>query len=188
MRLILTLALMMVVAFSAHAQEFPKLDKSSLDVAYFPNRITFRNFAKTDAEKNATAVARVIYSRPQKNGRDIFGGLEEYGSVWRLGANEAAEIEFYEDVNIGEARLKAGRYTMYALLGEKEWEIYFNTDLDVWGSYAYNEKHNVASIKVPTQATEATVEAFSVMFKEVEGGAHLVMAWDDTMVEVPIMW
>ena len=38
--------------------------------------------------------ARVVYSRPKKEGRTIFGGLVEYGQVWRLGANEATEIEF----------------------------------------------------------------------------------------------
>jgi hypothetical protein len=40
-------------------------------------------------------VARLIYSRPTKNGRVIFGDLLEYGKVWRLGANEATEIEFF---------------------------------------------------------------------------------------------
>jgi hypothetical protein len=34
-------------------------------------------------------VARVIYSRPQKADRTVFGDLVEYGKVWRLGANEA---------------------------------------------------------------------------------------------------
>lgn len=188
MRLILTLSLLLIMGMTAQAQDFPELDKSPLDVAYFPNRVTFRNFAKTEAEKNAEPIMRVLYSRPQKKGRDVFGGLEEFGSVWRVGANEATEIEFFRDVNVGDTRVKAGRYTLYCLLGESEWEVYLNTDLDVWGAYAYNDKHNVASIKVPVQETDATVEAFTVVFKEVDGGAHLIMAWDDTMVEVPVMW
>jgi len=188
MRLILTLSLMLIMGMSAQAQDFPELDKSPLDVAYFPSRVSFRNFAKTDAEKNAVPIARVFYSRPQKKGRTIFGELEEYGSIWRVGANEAAEVEFFRDVNIGDTRVKAGRYTMYAMLGESEWEVYFNTDLDVWGAYAYNDKHNVAKIKVATERTEKPVEAFTIMFKGVEGGAHLMMGWDNTMVQIPIMW
>lgn len=32
-------------------------------------------------------VARVIYSRQQKNSRTIFGELVEYGKIWRLGAD-----------------------------------------------------------------------------------------------------
>jgi len=188
MRFVLTLALLLGLSLSASAQEFPQLDKSPLDVAYFPNRVTFRSFAKTDEEKNAQPVARVIYSRPQKNGRNIFGELIKYGSVWRLGANEATEVEFFQDVNIGAQRVKAGRYTMYATINEDSWEVVFSTDLDIWGAYAYNEAHNVAAITVPVQATDATVEAFAVTFQEVEGGAHLLMAWDNVQVAVPVMW
>lgn len=188
MRFVLTFALLLVLGVGASAQEFPQLDKSPLDVAYYPTRIAFRNFADNEAEKKAEPVARVIYSRPQKNGRKIFGDLVKYGSVWRLGANEATEVEFFKDVNIGEHRVKAGRYTMYATIEQDKWEVVFSTDLDVWGAYSYNAGHNVVSISVPTEKTEAPVEAFAVMFKEVEGGAHMILAWDDTMVQVPIMW
>ena len=188
MRLVLTFSLLLLFVFSADAQDFPQMDKSPMDAAYFPNRITFRNFAKTDEEKNATAVVRVLYSRPQKNGRNVFGELVKYGEVWRVGANEAAEIHFFEDVNVGDQRVKAGRYTMYATVNESEWTVHISTDLDVWGHYAYNAAHDVASITVPTAKTAETVEAFSVVFKKVDTGAHLVMAWDDTQVEVPISW
>ena len=188
MRFILTFAILLVLGTSLSAQKFPQMDKSPLDVAYYPNRVAFRNFGKTEAEKNAVPIARVLYSRPQKKGRNIFGELEKYGSVWRVGANEAAEVEFFKDVNVGESRIKAGRYTMYATLGEKEWTVHFSTDLDVWGSYAYKPEHDVATINVPTEKTEETVEAFSIVFKEVDGGAHMIMAWDDTMVQVPVKW
>lgn len=188
MRFVLTFALLLGLCLSASAQEFPQLDKSPLDVAYFPNRVAFRNFAKTEAEKNAEPIARVIYSRPQKNGRKVFGELIKFGSIWRLGANEATEVEFFEDVTIGNQRVKAGRYTMYATVNKDQWNVVFSTDLDLWGAYAYKEANNVASISVPTQKTDTVVEAFSILFKEVDGGAHLMMAWDDTMVEVPIMW
>lgn len=188
MRFVLTFALLLGLSFTASTQELPQLDKSPLDVAYYPNRVAFRSFAKTDEEKNAQPIARVIYSRPQKNGRAVFGELVKYGGVWRLGANEATEVEFFEDVNIGDQRVKAGRYTMYATVNENSWDVVFNTDLDVWGAYAYDATHNVASITVPTQKTDAPVEAFSIAFKGVDGGAHLMMAWDDTMVEVPVMW
>jgi len=31
----------------------------------------------------------------KKNNREIFGGIVAYDQVWRLGANEATEIEFF---------------------------------------------------------------------------------------------
>ncbi len=170
------------------AQEFPKLDSSPMDASYFPARAQFRNFAKTEAEKKAAEPKiRVVYSRPQKKGRDIFGDLQKYGEIWRVGANESTEIHFYQDVKVGGTSLKAGRYTVYAVPQENEWEVHFSTDLDGWGHYAFNpDESTVAKITVPTAKTETTVEALSIVFEEADPGAHMIIAWDDTMVRVPI--
>ena len=51
-------------------------------------------------------IARVIYGRPQKNDRSIFGDLVPYDMIWRVGANEATEIEFYRDVKIDGKKLR----------------------------------------------------------------------------------
>lgn len=186
--IIFSLALVLAV-FSAEAQEFPKLDASPMDMAYYPARAAFRAFAKTDEERTAAQPKiRVTYSRPAAKGRKVFGDLEKYGNMWRVGANETTEIMFFQDVNIGGKKVEAGRYTLYALLGEKEWTVYVSTDTDGWGHYAYKpEETTVAEIKVPVAKTSETVENLSIMFEEAEGGAHLIIAWDDSMVRVPIM-
>src|SRR5678815_3407801 len=73
----------------------PALDKSPMDMSYFP-----ANYPVLKIQNKAVEplMARVVYSRPQKNGRVVFGELVEYNKVWRLGANEATEIELYKDV------------------------------------------------------------------------------------------
>lgn len=187
MKWFLTLtALLLMTLGTVSAQEMPELDASPMDAAYFPNRAAFRSFADTDAQKMAMQpVMKVVYSRPQKKGRDIFGDLISYGEVWRAGANESTQITFFEDVVVGDAKVKAGRYTLYTVPGEDEWDVMINTDLDGWGAYAYDANKNVATITVPAMETEDTVEAFTIVFEEVEDGAHLIMAWDDTVVRVP---
>ena len=77
------------IGFQGNAQRLPGLDKSPMDMAYFPP-----NFAHDRQVDNA--VIRVTYSRPQKKGRDIFGKMVKYGKVWRTGANESTEIKFYK--------------------------------------------------------------------------------------------
>lgn len=177
----------LIVNNDAQAQEFPKLDGSPMDMAYYPSRVAFRAFGKTDEEKNAKPIIRVTYSRPQAKGRKVFTELEKPGNIWRIGANESTEIMFFQDVTIDGKKVAAGRYTMYALLGEDDWTIHFSTDTDGWGQYSYKpEESMVATVKVPKQKTEATVENLSIMFEEAEPGAHMIIAWDDTMVRVPI--
>ena len=171
-------------------QEFPDMDKSPMDMAYYPQRAAFRAFADTDEEKMAAQpVVRVIYSRPQKNGRDVFGELLKYGEMWRIGANESTEIMFMSNVRIGDQVVPAGRYSLHAMINEGEWTVHVSTDLDAWGSYAFKpDMSSVASITVPTEKTESTVEALSIVFESADDGAHMIVAWDDTMVRVPIQF
>lgn len=171
------------MATATQAVKMPPLDKSPMDMAYYP-----ANYPVLKIQDKATEplVARVIYSRPQKEGRVLFGGLVEYGKVWRLGANEATEIELYRDVKIKDKKLSKGRYTLYAIPTETQWILIFNKDLDTWGAFKYDEKKDVLRVDVPVQKAAPAAEAFTVMFTKSATGADMVMAWDEATVTVPI--
>lgn len=179
---------MVNAAISMSAQDFPKMDKSPLDIAYYPADAVKRGFKKTDEEKIAgTPKMRVIYSRPQKKEREIFGKLVKYNKEWRLGANETTEVNFFTDVEVGGSKLAAGRYTMICVPTEKEWTIKFSKDLDHWGAYSYNAENDVASITVPTQKASAEIESFSVVLHSPKDNiVHIKMGWDMTVVEIPV--
>lgn len=165
----------------AHGQSFAKMDKSILDIAYLPN-----NFAH-DRENEELAIAKVVYSRPFKKDREIFGGLVPYGKVWRTGANEATEIKFYRDVNFGGEQVKAGTYSLFTIPGELSWVIILNSDLDYWGHYSYNENSDILRVEVPSKSLDESVEAFTIQFSEKgESSKKMMIAWDKTLVEVSI--
>lgn len=125
----------------------------------------------------------VSYGRPYKKGRVIFGQLEKFGSVWRIGADEATEITFKKDGTFAGKPVKAGTYTMFAIINENEWEIILNSELKQWGAYGYEKikAKNVLNEKVPTQKTSGVVEQLTIA-TEADG---LTISWDDTMVKVP---
>jgi hypothetical protein len=131
-------------------------------------------------------VARVIYSRPQKNGRLIFGDLVEYGKVWRLGANEATEIEFFRSVKIGDKKVEKGRYTLYAIPAEDTWTIILNKDNDTWGAFKYDEQKDVLRTSVPVQKLNEGVEALAMTFEKSDSGCNLIIAWDNIKASLPI--
>ena len=118
----------------------------------------------------------------------MIGGIEPFGQVWRLGANEATEIKLYQDITFGDKALKAGTYSMYAIPTATEWTIIFNTKLDTWGGYDYDKTKDVARIQVPVGKTEAEVEAFTIMFDGKDTTWTMVIAWENTMVKVPIKY
>lgn len=154
------------------AQEFPKLDSSPLDL----------NIARNE---DKSPLIRVIYSRPQKKDREIFGKLVPYGKVWRTGANEATELEVYEPMLIENTLLKPGTYTLYTIPNEKEWTIIINNDTNVWGAYSYNEDKDVIRVQVPSKSAAAAIESLSMAFKPNKEGVSLMIGWDDRFVEIP---
>ncbi len=171
------------------AQDFADIDKSPLDAVYYPARAAFRAFAKTDSAAMAMEPkVRVLYSRPYKKGREVWGGdLAPYGEPYRLGANETTEITFFAPVKIGDHLVPAGRYSIGAIPNANSWEVFFSLDVDGWGVYAYKPEHNIATISVPTSKVEEVIENFSISLYEASPGTvHLKMGWDTTVVEVPI--
>src|SRR5215212_4269824 len=111
---------LLLLAFGLHlsAQKLPSLDKSPMDMSYYPDRYPVLKFQNKVTEP---LVMRVIYSRPQLNGRKAFGELQKFGSVWRLGANEVTEIQFFKDVHINNKKIKKGRYSLYCIPYADKW-------------------------------------------------------------------
>jgi hypothetical protein len=167
---------------TAPALKMPQVDKSPMDMAYYPANYPV---LRIQDKANEPLVARVIYSRPQKEGRTIFGGLVQYGEVWRFGANEATEIELYRDVKINNKKLPKGRYTLYAIPTEKDWTVIFNKDTDIWGAFKYDEKKDVLRVSVPVQKMSEPIDMFSIAFTKVSSGADMMIAWDDAFVTLP---
>jgi len=159
-----------------------------MDMAYYPDDFAHdRKFAP--AKVGDKVFARVTYSRPAKKDRETFGKLIPYGKVWRVGANEATEFKLFTDATIQGKKLKAGVYSFYAIPTETEWTLIFNTDLDQWGAYSYNEKLDVLRVTVPVKKADEPVENLSIQFKKANDNVKdsiLMIAWDKALVEVPI--
>jgi hypothetical protein len=173
-----------VISATAKAQfKAPALDKSPMDMSYFP-----ANFPILKIQNKAPEplLARVLYSRPQKNGRSVFGELIEYGKIWRLGANEATEIELYKDAKIDNTRLKKGRYSLYAIPFQDKWTLIFNRETDIWGAFQYDDKKDVLRTNVKLESQQEPIEAFTLLFDKTDSGANMIMAWDNVKATLPI--
>lgn len=165
------------------------IDRSPMDMIYFP--------VDYPKEKMATPglqdpLARVIYSRPQINGRIIFADssvsknfIQHYGQEWRLGANEATEIEFFKPVTINSKKVSAGRYIMYCIPYPDKWKIIFNSNLFSWGLHMDKTK-DVAETELPVTKNNIGAEYFTMIFQNASYGCDLVMEWGDIKASMPI--
>ena len=175
-----------MISFSSNAQvstlKIPPLDKSPMDMSYYPVNYPILKIQNKVTEPLAI---RVIYSRPQLNGRKVFGGLQEYGEVWRLGANEATEIEFFKDVTINNKKIKKGHYTLYAIPFPDKWTLIINKETDTWGSFRYDSSKDVMRLDLPVQKNES-IEDMTIVFEKAPAGANMNMYWDEAKVVLPI--
>jgi hypothetical protein len=162
----------LISSLEINAQDFKKLDKSPMDMAAFPS-----------SYKISDKIVKVIYSRPQLKGRDLVK-LAPPEKVWRTGANEAAEITFYKDVVFGGKELKAGTYSLFTIpSADGDWTVIINKAKNLWGSYYYNEDHDMVRVSGKVSKSEKTIEAFSMMFDK---DMTLRMGWGNTIVSVSI--
>lgn len=126
----------------------------------------------------------VRYGRPYKKGRDVFGGLEPFGKVWRAGADSATLITFAKDGSFGGKPVKAGTYTLFATPDKSEWTLILNSQLGQWGAYAYdkNKDKDVLQVKTPVKTLGTPVEQFTIRFD----AGNMILEWDKTQVAVPV--
>lgn len=183
LRFVITFSLI-ISLFKLSAQDkIPPVDQSPLDLSYCPANFPMM---KTQGKNSEQLVARVLYSRPSMQGRKIFGGLIEYGSVWRVGANETTEIEFFKDVFVGTTKIKKGRYTLYAIPREDKWTIVFNRELYTWGAFAYDSKKDIARTEVNTKILQQPVEALTIYFERTHIGFQMNILWENTGISMPL--
>ncbi len=159
------------------AQKFAPIDKSPVDIAYFP--------VSSSMEGKAPLI-KVVYSRPFKNGREIFGKLEKFGEVWRAGANEETEIRFYKDAMVAGTRVPAGNYSLFVIPEKDSWTFIINKQNDQWGAYTYDKAMDVVRAKVAVKAPASAIENFSITFMEENATTNLVAGWDNSMAMLPI--
>ena len=152
-----------LTAFTASAQQPKKPKASPADTV----KATLKNGVNVEID----------YSQPSVKGRTIGTDIAPYGKVWRTGANEVTGITFSKDVKVEGKSLKAGKYALYTIPGEKDWVIIFSTGLKNWGT-VYKEEEDVLRVTVKTQKSSEFVE--QLKFK-VEPSGTISFSWGDKM-------
>jgi hypothetical protein len=173
-RLAVGVSLVLLIAAMAIAQQPPQ-DKSKRPSPPGAAEVTLKN-------KKIT----IDYSRPSLKGRKVGQELAPYGKVWRTGANEATALNTEIDLNIGGAKVPAGKYTLYTLPSEGTWKLIINKQTGQWGTQ-YDESQDVARVDMKKTALPQSVEQFTISFdKKNDNTANLNLDWENTRVSVEI--
>ena len=157
------------------------VDVSPMDISYYPADYPILKMTKAI---NTEPLARIIYSRPHLQGRQLFHDLLKYGEPWRLGANESTELDLYQDAYIQGKKIKAGRYVLYCIPQPDNWTIIINSNIDSWGLHPDSTK-DINRFVIPVKQTNNHLEYYTMIYEKTDTGYDLLMAWDNFEARLP---
>ncbi len=152
-----------LTSLNAYAQQAPTMPAAS------PAASVSQTFGLTKVD--------ITYSSPAVKGRQIWGGLVPYDSVWRTGANQITNIAFSTDVMVGGQKVKKGKYALLTIPGRNSWTIILNSDADQWGAYNYKKSLDIARFTVTPQMGDMK-----------ERLAFMIDATSDSTAAVSLCW
>ena len=173
-QLVVGVSLVLLIGMMAMAQQAPQ-DKSKRPSPHDKTEVTLKG-------KKIT----IEYGRPYLKGRKVGQELAPYGKVWRTGADEATALNTEIDLNIGGAKVPAGKYTLYTLPSEGTWKLIINKQTGQWGT-KYDESQDLARVDMKKSRLPQSVEQFTISFdKKNESTAELNLDWENTRVSVEV--
>ncbi len=141
----------------------------------------------TATGKIGDANVSITYSSPSVKGRKIWGDLVPFDKVWRSGANEATILETDKELLVGGKELPAGKYSLYTIPGEKEWQVIINSQTGQWGVERSGEttrKSEKDVLVVSVKPKQSPVMQESLVYLINDKG--FVIKWENLEVAVPV--
>jgi hypothetical protein len=127
----------------------------------------------------------VDYGRPSKRGREVFGTVVPWGSVWRTGANAATQFRTDRALEIGGVTLPAGFYTLWSVPTQGGWKLVINSETGQWGT-EHKADRDLYQLDMQVSRLPQPVEVFTIaMAPSGPAGGVLRLQWDRMQGEIP---
>lgn len=136
--------------------------------------------------------ARICYGRPYRKGRQIFGGLVPFDSLWRTGANEPTILHLPFNAEIAGLTVPAGSYSLYTVPKQSgEWTLIVNRSTSQWGHPdSYTEAvraQELGRAPIRTEPMDRAVEQFTIRSQSAGSDrADILLEWEQTRARIPI--
>lgn len=129
----------------------------------------------------------VDYSRPNKNDRNIFGGLVPFDKPWRTGANQPTKIKTSAPVKWDGVEVPAGEYVLYTIPGATQWTLVLSKNLNAQALADHKPAEEAARVTAKPVALAVPAETFTIGFEDLRANsATFYIEWDKTRVPVKL--
>jgi hypothetical protein len=125
----------------------------------------------------------IEYGRPYLKGRTV-GNVAPYGRIWRAGADEATTLKTDKALKFGNLSVPVGTYTLFALPGEKEWQLVISKQTGQWGT-EYSEGQDLGRVPMSVGKAKTAAEQVTWSVDDTPSGATLRLEWGTTSASAP---
>jgi hypothetical protein len=168
---------------SAKAAETFLVEGLRVDPAYPPPGSAV---GRAGARLPGGSYLHVVYGKPYKRGRQVFGGVVGYDQIWVTGAHRATELVATAPVTVGGEALEPGVYSLFTTPRTDRWTLHLNRALGMHLADEYDPALDVLTVDLVPGTLAEPVEAFTIDFIPTGDGVDLRIRWDRTEVAVPI--
>ena len=135
------------------------------------------------------ATLGVDYGTPIKRGREIWGALVPWGTLWRTGANEATHFSTDRALVFGAGSdtlvVPAGRYTLFSIPERDGGLLLINRQTGQNGQ-TYDQARDLGRVRLTARPLVSAVEVFTIAItEEAAAGGELRLQWDRTELVAP---
>ena len=147
----------------------------------------------------------ILYGRPIKRGRDLFGGTgANYGKtvnpdapVWRAGANQTTQLKTEVPLVINGKTVPPGTYTVFIDLKPNNWTFIVsrweaqkdfdeNNKTQLFGAYGYTPDKDVVRAPMTMSTLPFSADQLSWQFLDMsDAGGKIAIMWDKNVASVP---
>jgi hypothetical protein len=147
----------------------------------------------------------IIYSRPIKRGRVLFGGAgADYGKtvnpdapVWRAGANQSTQLKTEVPLVINGKTVPPGTYTMFIDLKPNAWTLIVSrweaqkefdekNTTQLFGSFGYTPDKDVVRAPMTMGTLPFSADQLTWQFVDMsDAGGKISIMWDKVVASVP---
>jgi hypothetical protein len=129
----------------------------------------------------------ITYGRPTQRGRNLFGELVPWDSVWHPGADSATRVAINHDITIEGRELKAGAYSLWLIpRRDAPWTLIVSAQDRAFHKPYPGADHDVLRVNIAPMQT-SQMEAMAYYFPSVvRDEAELRLHWGTTYLPIRI--
>ena len=125
----------------------------------------------------------IDYGRPQLKGRDVMS-MATPGTVWRMGMNEATELNTAATLKFGNLTVKPGKYTLWAKkVSDTQWTLILNKKTGQWGT-EYDASEDLGNTPLTLGSLNTPVETMMIALSGKGKEGALELTWGTRKLSV----